>query len=439
MVGFNWYTVFMKTAPASPGRSSLTGRVPFFYGWVILVVSALSIFVSGPGQTYSVSIFVNHIISDMGWSRTMVSGLYTAGSFTAGAVMIFVGRLLDRYGARVMMTSACILFGFAAIWMSQVDHLFKLYLGFAFIRILGQGSLTLIPTTLIALWFIRRRGKATAIGSLGGALSAAVFPILIHSLIANTSWRNVWLILAVIIWLVLLLPAYFLVRRSPESVGMLPDGQSILHEEQFENNEPGIIHETNLSLGEAMRTRSFWLLIFAGSSHPLIGTALTFHQISLLAGKGISAMVAASVFSVIAPMQILGNFMAGFLSDRFPNRYLLVFGQGFLALTMLFIFLISSTWQAFFYGAMIGIGGGFIMTVNAVIWPNYYGRLHLGSIRGVATASMVAFAALGPLPFGWIYDLTGSYSLAILIFLVLPVSCAIASALAKPPQNGQAG
>ncbi len=425
----------MQTSGTSYGRLSIAGRVPFFYGWVILVVSALAIFVSGPGQTYSVSIFVDHIISDMGWSRTMVSGLYTAGSFTAGVVMIFMGRLLDKYGARIMMTSVCILFGFAAIWMSQVDHLLKLYAGFAFIRILGQGSLTLIPTTLIALWFVRRRGKATAIGSLGGALSGAAFPILIHILITNTGWRNAWLVLAFIIWLTLLLPAFLLVRRSPESVGILPDGQSSSPEEQVENSKPKIIHESNLSLGEALRTRTFWLLIFAGSSQPLIGTALTFHQVSLLASKGISSVTAASVFGVIAPMQILGTFAAGFMTDRFSNRHLLTLGQGFLAATMLFTFLISSTWQAFFYGAMIGMSGGFIMTVSTVIWPNYYGRLHLGSIRGAATASMVGFAALGPLPFGWIYDLTGSYSLAILVFLVLPVSCAIAALLAHPPHK----
>ena len=139
----------MHSARDSAGRTSIVARVPFFYGWVILAVSALGIFISGPGQTYSVSIFVDPIISDLGWSRTMVSGLYTAGSLTAGAVMILVGRLLDRYGARVMMTSVGILFGLAALWMSSVDHPVKLYAGFAAIRILGQGSLTLIPTTAI--------------------------------------------------------------------------------------------------------------------------------------------------------------------------------------------------------------------------------------------------------------------------------------------------
>ncbi|MFC2070901.1 MFS transporter [Chloroflexota bacterium] len=421
-----------STSPAG-GKISLVSRTPFFYGWVILAVSSLAIFVSGPGQTYSASIFVDSIIADLGLSRTMVSGLYTAGSLTAGAIMILVGRFLDKFGARIMMVAVCVLFGLAAVWMSSVDHPLKLYAGYAALRTLGQGSLTLIPTTLIALWFVRRRGKATAIGTIGGALSAAAFPIVIHNLISNMGWRNSWLVLAAIIWGVLLIPAILLVRRSPESLGLLPDGRSPSPGMQSDKEGSDALKEIHFTLGEALKTKTFWLLIVAGLAQPLIGTALTFHQVSLLARKGISSVVAASVFGIIAPLQILGTFVAGFLSDRFSNRRLLAIGQGFLAISMLWTFLISSTWQAFFYGALVGFGSGFIMTVYTVIWPNYYGRLYLGSIRGVATAAMVAFAALGPLPFGWIFDLTGSYSLAILIFLVLPVTCAVAAFLARPP------
>jgi len=338
-----------------------------------------------------------------------------------------------------MMTAVCILFGLAAIWMSSVDHPLKLYIGFTAIRLLGLGSLTLIPMTLIALWFVRWRGRATAIGTLGLAVSVAAFPILIHTLITHMGWRNAWLVLAFVIWIALLLPATLLVRRSPESVGLLPDGQSVSPQAQVKKGKADIVQEVNLSLGEALRTRTFWLLLFAGSAQPLIVTALIFHHVSLLASKGIPPGVAASVFAVMAPMQILGNFTAGFMADRFPNRYLLALGQGLLAIAMLWTFLISSAWQAFFYGAIIGLCNGFIMTIRAVIWPNYYGRLHLGSIRGVATSSMVVFTALGPLPFGLLFDLTDSYSLAILIFLALTISCAVAALLAYPPRKSEEG
>jgi len=108
-------------------------------------------FMSGLGQTYNISIFVDPMIAELGWSRTMVSGLYTAGSLTAGAFMILAGRLLDRYGARIMLTAVAALFGLAALWMSQVNNQVELYLGLAALRALGQGAIGLFSTTLIAI------------------------------------------------------------------------------------------------------------------------------------------------------------------------------------------------------------------------------------------------------------------------------------------------
>ena len=125
------------------------------------------------------------MIEDLGWSRTMVSGLYTAGSLTAATTMVLVGRLLDRYGARVMLVVVAVLFGFAAIWMSNVSHPLQVYAGFTAIRTLGQGSLTLIPTTLVALWFVRQRGRVMALHLLGATASLAFFPPFIHILISN--------------------------------------------------------------------------------------------------------------------------------------------------------------------------------------------------------------------------------------------------------------
>ena len=420
----------------STKRSLVTG-LPFYYGWVIVVVASAAGFMSGPGQTYGVSVFVDPIIDDLGLSRTMVAGLYTAGSLTAATTMVVVGRLLDRFGARVMLAVVAILFGFAAIGMSNVQHVFHLYLGFALLRTLGQGSLSLIPTTLVAIWFVRKRGKVTAVYHLGMAASQAAFPPLIYLLISNYGWRNAWVVLGVIIWAVVVLPSLLLVRRSPEAVGLLPDGDSAAPAVAAGSSSSRFV-ETNFSLREALATRSFWLLVFAGSSQSLISTALVFHHVSVMSSRGLDAGVAASILSVIAPLALVGAFVAGFLADRLPNRYLLVAGQALLWLAMLWILTISQAWQGFIYGGMMGLAGGLMMTTNSVIWPNYYGRTYLGSIRGVVTTSMVAFAALGPLPFGFLFDLTDSYTLAILVFMALPVACGIAALIASPPQKKQA-
>lgn len=169
----------------------------------------------------------------------------------------------------------------------------------------------------------------------------------------------------------------------------------------------------------------------------MIGTALVFHHVSVMDSRGLDALVAASTLSVIAPGALAGTFLAGFLCDRFPNRFILVGSQLILVFAMLLTLVMAHPWQAMVYGASLGLAGGILMTTAAVIWPNYYGRENLGAIRGVVTAGMVAAAALGPLPFGFLFDVSNSYTSAVLVFLILPVACAIAALMATPPQRAQ--
>ena len=411
-------------------------RLPFHYGWVILAASSLAMFASGPGQTFTVSVFVDPIMEDRGWSRSLVAGLYTVGSLTAAFAMPFVGRLLDRYGARVVLVGVGVLFGLAAIFMSRVEHPLELYIGFTALRILGQGSLSMIPTTLVAIWFIRMRGRAIALTALGAIVSQATLPPLLHVLISHVGWRDAWQVLAVLIWGIVLVPVVLLVRRSPESVGLRPVG------EEGPSGRSGAETrrvENDFTLAQARRTLAFWLLLFAGSSHALISTALIFHQVSLITSNGLSETVATSVFSVMAPLNLVGTFVAGFLLDRLPGRYLLAAGQAILALAMLLSFNISSIWLPFVYGALLGFSGGFLNITIAVIMPNYYGRSYLGSIRGVATMAMVGAAALGPFPFGLLFDITDSYKIPVLVFLALPALCAVAALKARPPRIQEPG
>ena len=390
---------------------------------------------SGPPKSNGVSVFVDPMIDTFGWSRTTISGIYTAGSLTAATAMLLVGRLLDRYGARVLLAVVVALFGLAAIWMSRISNIIELYIGFTLLRTLGQGSMSLISSTMVALWFVRIRGRAMALYALGGAASHAALPPFVYLLISVMGWRDTWIVLALIIWGILLLPAVLLVRRSPEAVGLLPDGDRVLSQSFRAQDKADDSGSGDWTLGDALKTKSFWLLIFAGSSSSLISTALTFHHVSLLASRGVDAGTAAFVLSVLAPVAIVSTFAAGFLSDRYPNRFILMAGNCFLAIAMLSTFTITGSWQAFFYGGLLGLSSGMTMTINSVIFPNYYGRAHLGSIKGITTTSQVAFAALGPLPFGLFFDLTGNYTIVVLVFLALPAFSAVAALMASPPQR----
>ena len=417
-----------------PHRLLLTSRLPFYYGWVILPMATITMLMSGPGQTYFFSVFVQPIRDELDLSQTAFATLYTAGSLSASGALILVGRLLDWLGARVVLPAVGILLGLGALWMSSVDNKGELFIGIALMRLLAQGSMTLIGTTMVAMWFIRLRGRAMAINSLGGALGQAAFPPLIVILITSLGWRDAWAVMALVIWGAIVLPSILVVRRSPESVNLLPDGKRAAV--KAAGSQPDSAHaaeETNYSLRQAMATRAFWFLVASVSVHGLIGTALMLNNESLFASKSLDAIVAASMFPVMAPMILVGNFTAGVLVDKYPNRYPMAVSQLLLLLPMLWIFMISEPWHALIYGGLMGLAGGFFTNTNGVIWANYYGRQQIGSIRGVVTTAIVASAALGPMPFAFLFDLSGGYTLPIQVFLILPVLGAVTALAAVPP------
>ena len=138
----------------------------------------------------------------------------------------------------------------------------------------------------------------------------------------------------------------------------------------------------------------------------------------------------------MAIMVLIGNVVAGFLSDKYPNRYLLAMAQFNLALPLIWSFVIVSQLHALIYGALLGFAGGFAMTTGVVIFANYYGRQYLGSIRGITTTASVGAAALGPMPFAFLFDLTGGYTVPMQVFLILPALCVFCALAAKPPQKG---
>lgn len=424
-------------------RFSQIPVTPFYYGWIILGVASLAHFTSAPGQTYVASIFLEPMVESMGWSRTVFSGLYTAGSLTAAIFMLAAGRALDLFGARIALSTLCLTLGMVAILMSGVDTEWKLYLGFAALRTIGQGSLGLVATTMISTWFVRMRGRAESLSAIGGAAGMAVFPFIVHTFIEDFGWRQTWRILGISVWTILLLPAVLLVRRSPEDVGLYPDGFEpdsygtidSKQETRVGENFKAALTETHFTLSEAIHTKSLWMLVFASTAMPLIMTGLMFHHVSILGAKGLSSGLAAGTMSLFGPLVLVANIGCGYLSDKVPNRLLLAAGQLGLVVAMLWLLTLDSPWQAILYVVLASLSVSLVMIPLTVIWANYFGRKHLGTIRGFAFTVQIGFSAMGALPFGLVYDRTGSYDSAILLLLLLPISACVFSILALPPKK----
>ncbi|HZH62893.1 MAG TPA: MFS transporter [Metabacillus sp.] len=409
----------------------------FFYGWVIVALSAIGVFFSGPGQTYSISLFIDEYIKNFGWSRSTVSSIYSAATLLAGLLLFIVGRLIDKYGQRKMVIVIGAMLAIACFWNANVTNMFMLFIGFFLIRLFGQGSMTLLPNTLVAQWFIKYRGRAFSFMAIGGFISSASFPIINAWLIKHYEWTTTWLVWGILLLIVFLPLAYFFIRNKPEDIGLLPDGATVTKNSTRDSaaNHSPLDLEENWTLQEARKTFAFWLLLFCVAIPALVNTGLTFHLVSILGEAGMKPSVAAFILSLMALIGFPITLISGFILERVKVNILLAIvfiGEILLIVILLFT---NSFWMAILFGVIWGIAGGLERITLAVIWPSYYGRKHIGSIKGLAMTIMVIGSAFGPLPFGVAFDLFQGYQEILIITLILPILAAVASFAAKKPEK----
>jgi sugar phosphate permease len=403
-------------------QSRLIKRVPVYYGWIILIVGTVGVILTGPGQTYAISVFIDHFIDDLGISRSAVSSLYTVGTLAAALAMPLVGRLVDRHGPRLMMVLVSLAFGFACIYMGFVNSAVMLGAGFIALRMLGQGSLSLSSKNAINQWWVRRRGMAMGIAGMAAALlSSGGFPNVITGMIPIFGWRVSYGLLGLVLWVVMVPLSLIFIRNKPEEFGLQPDGMSIGDEDKdntVAKNEP---IEDNWTLSEALHTSAFWLIAAALAVMAALSTGLTFHIFSIFRDSGLNATVAASVFIPIAATSAVIQLGGGFLIDRTPVRVLLSTSLVLLSVSLIMAPSLRSVEMAFVYGLISGVRSGLMLIVHYVVWARYFGRRYLGSITGVVVTLLVGSSALGPLPFGIARDVLGSYTTVLASLATFPL------------------
>lgn len=410
--------------------------VPFYYGWMIVGMAAMGLFFSGPGQTYSISIFIDSYTDHFGWSRSLISSIYLAATLLAGSLMFIIGRLIDKYGQRNMSVYIALLLGLACLLNSFVVGPIMLFIGFFMLRLFGQGSMTLIPGTLVPQWFIKQRGRALSIMAVGGFLSSAALPPFNAWLISTWGWPMAWRVWSGLLLLFFAPLAFFLIRNKPEDIGLLPDNAVRKQElKQADNKEPETEPEVSWTLKEAMRERAFWLILFCVAIPSMVNTGIVFHFVSILGESGITRTSSAFILSLMAIVAFPITLIAGYVVERVKVN--IVLAASFLGQCLIMILLIytDSLMMAVLFGIARGIVGGFEVISLGIIWPNYFGRKHLGSIKGLAMSMMVIGSAFGPLPFALAYDWFGGYTQILLVMAVFPLLGMIASFTSPAPEK----
>lgn len=395
--------------------------------WLVLCVAALSAVLTGPGQTIGVSVFIDHFVDDLDLSRSQVSGAYLVGTLCGGFAMPFVGRFIDQRGVRLAQVIIGALFTLVLVNMSFVTGLIWLAIGFAGIRMFGQGALSLTSTVTVSLAFRHKRALALGVfTTLTGTLMATV-PLGLNAVIERVGWRQAWLVAAAVIASTVAPLGWFGLRALPRRrdtavVAARPD----------EHDEPD--EGTDATRSQALRTRSFWMLAAAVGSTSMLSTALNFHQVDLLGEAGLTSSQAAALFLPQAVGTIVSGLAAGSLSQRYGTRYLPAIAMALLTGAHLMAATITPGFSVLFYAIVLGATGGTVRLASSALLPEWFGTTNLGSIQGVMTFIGVITSALGPFALAVVQSGMSAYRPAILLLMVIPV---LALLLALDPRNNR--
>jgi MFS family permease len=348
-----------------------------------------------------------------------------------------LGRVIDDHGARIAMTVVGGLFGVVLAAMAGVVGLATLVLGFAGIRMLGQGGLSLVATTAVAPWFARRRGIAIGVTTAVGSALLSLIPLGSAAVIDRVGWRGAWLVLAVAVWIVVLPIALRGLIDRPAHVGQQVDGDpapSADLETDHHTPTEDRRHPAAHTRRDAVRTPMFWAVAGAVAATGMIGTGLAFHQIDLLGEQGLTPVEAAANFLPQTAAALTTTLGVGAMVDRVASRWVLLVSMLLLAGAMVAVPFLSPGWTAIGYGMVVGAAGSSARALEAASFPKLFGLRHLGSIRGVVTAISVASTAFGPVALSLGRDLTGSYVQVLLVLLVIPLGVAILGLVAPDPR-----
>lgn len=430
-------------ARRSPGRWPFDpAKVPFYYGWVILVVGTLGVAASIPGQTAGVSVFTDHLTDATGLSRLQLAIAYLIGTGSSGFLLPYGGRAIDRWGSRIVAGSATFglaltVFGMSFVGpMSLPVGMAVMSVGFGCLRFSGQGLLTLSSRTMVAQWFEARRGLVTslsnAVMSFAFAASPAILLVLIDIDGFRTAWRLVGLTLVVVMGTVIVL--FF--RVSPEASGLVIDGGiAESNPDGSVRNDRPIGTDHDATRGEALRDPRFWAVTAPVAALASTGTALTFHIVDFGAEIGLDDERVVRIFVPIAIVSVPLTLLGGWLIDRVSPIVIAAVMSLAQIVMYLTVFHIDDGVAAAVAVAAWGLSQACYAPLTSAALPRFFGRRHLGAIAGIQMSLMVIGSAIGPALFALVETITGTYRTALWISVVMPLTGLVLAVLALAPRR----
>lgn len=409
----------------------------WYYGWVVAAAAGSMQFANAATAISILTIFVAPMSEEFGWGRTEVAGATTAGAILGAALAPFIGRLVDRFGARIVLTAGGAVIGLACVYLSVMQTLLGFYLAFTAARIADQGGVKIGASVTVGKWFQRYRGRVTGLVFFIETAGVIALAPLTHLVIGQWGWRGAWLGLGTLMFVLGVVPCALWVRRPPEDLGLAIDGREPAADDSSGGlASPAAVDESqSLTLRDAARTPGFWIALaalFLGSS-AIAGPGL--HLVPYLTEQGLNATAAVSAISVMATAGAVGAILSGVAADRVSPRWLMVALYLTGGVALLLLVQADTLVETYAVVILMGLIGTGVNTLTPLMWAANYGRGSLGAIHGVGRASQVMGFAVGPLASGIAYDSAGTYQGA---FLALAVVTLVAAGLMAAAQTWRA-
>jgi MFS transporter, OFA family, oxalate/formate antiporter len=392
--------------------------IPIDYRWVVLACLCCAGFARQGPAVATLSIFVEPLIREFGWSRTALSGAVSLAGVMAAVVSPPIGRLLDRHGSRLVLCVAILVNAIALALLSLTPSLLVFYLLYCVARMNWAAAFDLGIYGAIAKWFVARRAFATSVATMAQMAGLVAMPLIAQFAIVQDGWRAGWLALGVVTLVVGFVPVWLFLDRPPPDTDPAARG------------EP----EPKFSRAQALATPAFWLLmLFTVLVYP-VQAGVSLHQAPHLVERGLDPTTAALIVASFSLMSGIGTLACGFLPRRLPLRFVLALVGVLLALGTLLLARVASPADGYVAASLFGLGIGGVLTLLPLAWADYFGRANFGAIRGLALSAQVLAQAAGPLLSGLLRDLRGDYQLALNCFAVLSALSVIAALAARAPE-----
>ena len=421
----------IQVAQALP--RALSAKLPFHYSWIVLASLCCAGFARQGAAVATLSIFIEPLTREFGWSRTAVAGAVSLGGLLAALVSPLIGPLLDRRGSRLVLCLAVLVNGMALLLLSLTPVLLVFYLLFCIARMNWAGPFELGIYGALSNWFVARRTVASSVATLAQMAGLVAMPLIAQFAISHDGWRAGWIALGTVTLIVGFVPVWLFLVRRPEDLGLLPDHATPMASSERATTHP--LAEPGFSRRQAMRTRGFWLLMLYTVMIYPVQAGVSLHQAPHLVQRGLDPITAAFVVSSFSLMSGAATIACGFLPRRWPIRYPLATAGLLAAAATLLMPGINGAAEGYTAVGLFGFGIGAMLTLLPVAWGDYFGRANYGAIRGIALSMQVLAQAVGPLLSGALYDWTGTYTLSLQCFAVLSVLSIVAALAARPPRS----